>query len=148
MAVAACSSGNSGSGASSSSADNRPANPDAVLRMSSTVGNRTYDPAKAPTCAGEFPTLQPVYARLINMKPDLSLEPMLATAWKFSDDGTSLTVNLRDPVKFREGSPFDATAVKANLDRYMTLQGSTVKQYLGSITNVEVVDPKTVKIDL
>jgi peptide/nickel transport system substrate-binding protein len=57
--------------------------------------------------------LWPVYDRLTQLNGDTAQpEPMLATAWKVSDDGKSVTFTLRDGVKFQDGTPFDADAVK------------------------------------
>jgi peptide/nickel transport system substrate-binding protein len=155
VATAACgsdkkaSSSSNGSSASQS-ATVSPANFDtaATLRAASTVGNRTYDPQKPPTCAGEYWTLSLVYARLINLNASLKLEPMLATSWDFVDSGTALQLKLRTDVKFRDGSAFDASVVKSNLDRAKTLDKSTLKADVSSIDSVEVVDPATVKIHL
>jgi peptide/nickel transport system substrate-binding protein len=46
------------------------------------------------------------------------LVPRLATAWSPNDDGTVWTIELRRGVTFHDGSPFDAEAVKFNLDRW------------------------------
>jgi peptide/nickel transport system substrate-binding protein len=151
--TAACGSTSSSSSSSSSksqSASISPADFDttATLRAASTVGNRTYDPHKPPTCAGEYWTLSLVYARLINLSPAFKLEPMLATSWDFVDNGTALQLKLRTDVKFRDGSAFDASVVKANLERAKTDAKSTLKADLTSIDTVEVVDPATVKIHL
>ncbi|MET0458826.1 MAG: ABC transporter substrate-binding protein [Ilumatobacteraceae bacterium] len=44
------------------------------------------------------------------------MEPDLATEWEFTDDLT-FEVTLRDDVTFSDGTPFDADAVVANLER-------------------------------
>src|SRR3954463_4908156 len=40
------------------------------------------------------------------------VEPGLATAWKLSDDGATLTLTLRDGVKFSDGTPLTPEDVK------------------------------------
>ncbi|MEH1017609.1 ABC transporter substrate-binding protein [Micromonospora sp. CPCC 206060] len=45
------------------------------------------------------------------------LVPWLATGWQAAPDGRSYTLTLRDKVAFSDGTPFDATAVKANIDK-------------------------------
>lgn len=42
---------------------------------------------------------------------------LLATSWKVSGDGLSYTFTLRQGVKFSDGTPFNAAAVKWSLDR-------------------------------
>ena len=41
---------------------------------------------------------------------------MLATKWEFTDNGSGLVLTLRQGVKFHDGTPLDAQAVKANID--------------------------------
>src|SRR5579883_3617409 len=47
-----------------------------------------------------------------------ALVPALAKSWEISKDGTQYTFKLREGVKFHDGSPFDAEAVKFNFDRF------------------------------
>lgn len=46
-----------------------------------------------------------------------TVEPALATSWTISPDGLTYTFKLRDGVKFHDGTPLDAEAVKFNFDR-------------------------------
>ena len=83
---------------------------------------------------------------LVDVGPDLKIVPMLATSWTTSPDGKSLTFKLRQGVKFQDDEPFNAAAVKANLDRYRSLPTSNRKSELSSVDHVDVVDDSTVKI--
>ena len=47
------------------------------------------------------------------------LVPWLATGWTVTPDGLSYTLTLRDRVTFSDGTPFDAAAVKANIDKLL-----------------------------
>jgi len=47
-----------------------------------------------------------------------AIEPSLATSWTLSPDGKVWTFVLRHGVKFQDGTPFDAAAVKTNIDRW------------------------------
>src|ERR1051325_4690218 len=40
------------------------------------------------------------------------VEPGLASAWKVADDGTSVTLTLRDGIKFSDGTPITAEDVQ------------------------------------
>ncbi|MFV0535217.1 MAG: ABC transporter substrate-binding protein [Cumulibacter sp.] len=91
--------------------------------------------------------LAPVYDRLIYRAPDGSLEPMLATEWTPSEDGKYLEVTLREGLTFTDGAPFDAEAVKTNLERYME-DTSKLKQELSQVDDVEVIDELTVRINV
>jgi peptide/nickel transport system substrate-binding protein len=60
-----------------------------------------------------------IYNRLIEFKPGTTeLQPALATSWSVSTDGKTWTFNLRQGVKFHDGTPFDAAAVKFNVERW------------------------------
>src|ERR1700761_2012116 len=83
---------------------------------------------------------------LVDVSPDLKIVPMLATSWTTSPDGKPLTFKLRQGVKFQNDEPFNAAAVKANLDRYRSLPTSNRKSELSSVDHVDVVDDYTVKI--
>ena len=43
--------------------------------------------------------------------------PWLAESWSTARDGRSVTFKLRRDVKFHDGTPFNAEAVKFNFDR-------------------------------
>src|ERR1700761_797507 len=81
---------------------------------------------------------------LVDITPDLKIVPMLATSWTTSADGKTLTFKLRQGVKFQDGEPFNAAAVKANIDRAMTLPTSNRKSELASIDHVDAIDASTV----
>jgi len=78
--------------------------------------------------------------------PDSTLVPGLAIEWEWVDDDTALQLALREGVTFHDGTPFDATSVKTNIDRAKTVEGSAVAPLLGVVESVEVVDPLTVKL--
>jgi len=67
---------------------------------------------------------------------------------RFTDGGKTVTVKLRSGVKFNDGTPMDAKAVKFSLDRHRTMKGSNRRTELTQVTEVEVVDPLTVRIRL
>jgi peptide/nickel transport system substrate-binding protein len=85
---------------------------------------------------------------LIDITPDLKLAPKLATSWTTSPDGKTLTFKLRENVKFQDGEPFNAAAVKANFDRELTSAVSTRKVELASVDHVAVIDDYTVALTL
>jgi peptide/nickel transport system substrate-binding protein len=80
-------------------------------------------PAPDPDTAYASPELALVngaYEGLIAYKsgvPTAQLEPVLATDWKVDSTNTVFTFNLRQGVTFHDGTPFDASAVKASFDR-------------------------------
>ncbi len=90
-----------------------------------------------------------VYEPLVRYRADGTLEPWLATGWTVSDDGLSYTFTLRDGVVFSDGTPFDAAAVKANVEA--VLANAERHRWLAlvdQIAGVEAVDPRTVRLTL
>ena len=75
--------------------------------------------------------------------------PRLALSWTPSDDYRTWTFRLRPGVKFHDGTPFDANAVKANLDRQKDPANKCrCAAYITHIRAVEVVDPLTAVVRL
>ncbi|WP_405058870.1 ABC transporter substrate-binding protein [Kribbella sp. NBC_01505] len=87
--------------------------------------------------------------KLYDLGPDAKVVPQLAIALPtVAPDGLSLTIPLRQGVKFADGGTFDSAAVKTTLERGLTLAGSARKSELGPISAVEAPDPNTVVIKL
>ena len=84
--------------------------------------------------------------KLIDTDADMNFVPELATSWEWSADKLALTLHLRPGVVFQDGTPFDAEAVKLNIERDKTLLGSVRKGELTPVTSVEVVDKQTVRV--
>jgi peptide/nickel transport system substrate-binding protein len=119
----------------------------ATLRFAYGINVSRLDPHRA-TIRNDLTNLAPIYDRLIEFSPGGELVAMLATDWSFSDDATALDLTLREGVVFHDGEPFDADAVKANIERGQTLEGSTVAGDLEIIDEVEVVDEHHVRLHL
>jgi peptide/nickel transport system substrate-binding protein len=86
--------------------------------------------------------------KLVDVAPDLSFRPELATRWDWAPDGRALTLTLRQGARFHDGTPVDAAAVKANLDRYRTARESRRRSELAQVSAVETPDPLTVRLVL
>jgi peptide/nickel transport system substrate-binding protein len=87
--------------------------------------------------------------KLYDLGPDAKIVPQLATALPtIAADGLSLTIPLREGVKFADGTTMDSAAVKLSIERGLTLAGSGRKSELGPISSVQTPDAKTVVIKL
>lgn len=139
------SAGADGTAPGTAAPDDRAADPEAIVTFTYAVPNGTLDPAKASS-PFELAYMRPVYDTLMERAEDGTIQPRLATEWAFEDDALVLT--LREGVTFQDGTPFDADAVKANLDRQMSIEGGTQKSFLAPVESVEVVDPLTVRLVL
>jgi ABC-type transport system substrate-binding protein len=66
------------------------------------------------------------------------IEPDLAESWSTSADGKTWTFKIRHGVKFHDGTPVDAAAIKFNLDRVRgTELASPNRSYYAAIEKVE-----------
>src|SRR3546814_13214450 len=81
------------------------------------------DPDQSRTFVGRI-VYTSLCDKLVDITPELKLIPQLATAWSWSDDSKTLTMDLREGVVFHDGTPFNAEAVKANIERSKTLPES------------------------
>jgi len=93
------------------------------------------DPDQSRTFVGEV-VFAAMCDKLVNIKPDLTIIPQLATSWKWSEDGKTLTMELRDGVTYQDGTPFNAQSVIDNIKRSQTLPESSRKSELSSVDSV------------
>lgn len=91
-----------------------------------------------------------IYEGLVLRDENLKLQPGLATSWETLDDGKRLRFHLRSGVKFSDGEPFDAEAVKFTIDRLLGPEGKKGPQQSNytAIGSVEILDPMTVDLVL
>jgi peptide/nickel transport system substrate-binding protein len=102
------------------------------------------------------------YDYLIDITADGELAPSLATDWTVSDDGLTITLNLREGVTFEDGSTFDSGDVVYTFNRLVDV-GSSIVSLLGQeqvgetddgtpilepTWSVEAVDDTTVQFNL
>lgn len=142
LALTACSGSPGGTTATTAGA----AKSGGPLTIGSVSNITSFDPAQAHL-GHQMPIYQAAYDSLILRKPDGTLAPMLATKWSYNSDNTQLTLNLRTDVTFSDGTKFDATAAKANLDHFLTANGPDANQGK-SVASVAVTNPSTVTITL
>ena len=113
----------------------------------------SLDPLKM-TSAPAATVAEHMVENLVYLAPDGSLEPALATSWEPDEDGTSWILELREGVTFHDGEPFNAEAVKYNLDRFLAkgdFEGQDEAAYaflLEEVEEIEVVDEYTIKLHL
>src|SRR5213594_3794949 len=86
---------------------------------------------------------------LVSITPDGKFIPDAAESWQISPDGLLYTFKLRKNVLFHDGTRVDAAAVKFTFDFVLDpANRSNMRQFLGAVHSVEVVDPSTVEIRL
>jgi peptide/nickel transport system substrate-binding protein len=107
----------------------------------------TLDPAKNFSFVGRH-VLSSLCDKLVDITPDQQIVPQLALSWQTSADGKAVDIKLRPNVKFHDGEPFNAAAVKFNIERMLTMPDSRRKSEIALVTAAEVVDELTVRLRL
>jgi peptide/nickel transport system substrate-binding protein len=81
--------------------------------------------------------LNQVSEPLVRLTPDGKVVPWLVESWSQSKDGKTWTLHTRKNVKFTDGTPFNAEALRFNLERFR--KHSIGKATLAMVTSMEVV---------
>src|ERR1700734_436078 len=89
-----------------------------------------------------------VYASITMLDPHGTAGPGLATSWKYAANGKSVTFTLRPGLKFTDGTPLNAQAVKANIERGLKQSNSNIASELAVISKVVVNSPTSFTLDL
>lgn len=118
--------------------------PEGTFRYAAIASPRTWDPHPETRAFG-VGWFQFVYDGLLRTDADGELQPSLATAWQVDDDRVELT--LRSDVSFHDGTPFDAEAVRFNIEKGQAAPGVT-GSVLSIIDRVEAVDSHQVVLHL
>ena len=85
---------------------------------------------------------------LLIIGPDGEFHPALARAWSSNDVADEWTFTLRGGVVFQDGTPFDAEAVRYNVERILdpATRSGEMAAHVGPVERVEVVDDTTVTL--
>ena len=118
-----------------------------TLRIGLAEDPDILDPTLARTFVGRI-VFASLCDKLVDISPQLEIVPQLATEWQWVDDNKGLVMKLRQGVKFQDGEPMDAAAVKFSIERNLTMPGSNRKAEISAVKSVEIVDDHTVKLVL
>lgn len=106
-----------------------------------------WDPVTSKA-GSDVNTLTFAYATLVQLDASGAASPGLATAWSWSAGGKTLTLQLRKGVTFSDGTPFNAAAVVANINRAAFAADSEIAPELASVKSVTAVGGYQVAIHL
>src|SRR4051812_40232629 len=128
------------------------ANPASAQKQggSITVGQELDIPGFDPLKVGVYDTsantaAAAIFDTLVALDGKGELKPKLALSWTHSDDFKTWTFKLRNGVKFHDGTPFNAQAVKENFDRQKDPANKCrCAFYITSIISVQTTDDLTV----
>lgn len=93
-----------------------------------------------------YTIIRHIFDSLVRLDPDGRIRPALAVSWRRIDPLT-VEFQLRQGVRFHDGEPFDAPAVRFSIETLVNpATGFPGAGFLDSIDKVEVVSPYVVRI--
>jgi peptide/nickel transport system substrate-binding protein len=101
-----------------------------------------------PDLSGEIPShniVRNICETLLVRDKTMNLAPGLAESWRLVNP-TTYEFKLRRGVKFHNGEPFNAEAVKFSIERQLTNPKSRAKASISLVDRVEVVDEATARV--
>jgi peptide/nickel transport system substrate-binding protein len=113
----------------------------------STAAPTAWDPVVS-AAGNDVSDLSLVYASLTRLSPEGEAEPALASKWDFSKDGLTFDIFLKKGLKFTDGTPVNAEAVKINLERGEHESDSLIIPYLEVIKSIKVDNPYELSLSL
>jgi ABC-type transport system substrate-binding protein len=120
--------------------------PGGTLTVAVQSAPNSLDPGTVDAAFSHFTGL--AYDPLIYQASDGSLQPDLATSWKFVGSGNrQLDLTLRSGVTFSDGGTLTAAGVKSSLD-YASKAPGAQASYLGSVKSIDVTGPMSLSIKL
>ncbi len=106
------------------------------------------DPSLSRTYVGRI-VYEHICEKLYEIDENLKIYPQLAAEMPtFADGGKTVTIKLRRTVKFNDGTPMTAEAVRFSLDRHLNMKGSARRSELELVSAIEVVDPQMIRLRL
>ena len=114
-----------------------------TLTVATPSAPSSLDPAVAQPSDEHFSDL--AYTPLIIQGPNGKFTPGLATSWSYGANNESFTINLRPGVKFSDGTPLNAQAVKTWLE-HERKPGNGGETWLPNLQSVEVTGPQTLTL--
>ena len=135
--------GTAGSTAASAVATGEP-KAGGTLRLcySSPIATPGYTPRATNNASIYYLTLS--YESLTSYDAEGNMIPNLATEWDVNTDELSITWTLREGVNFADGEPFNAEAVKRNIEEYQ----ANNRTETANIASCEVIDDTHIKMML
>ena len=144
--LAGCSSkGPNGNSSSTNENGKKTATPDLELIYATAKDINDMNPH---LYTGSMPAQGIVYESLLENTED-GIKPLLAESWEISEDGKIYTFHLRKNVTFHDGAPFNAEAVKKNIDAVQNNASKHAWIKLSTkLLETKVIDEHTVQLIL
>ncbi len=107
----------------------------------------TWDPVTS-SAGSDVQMLALTYSALTHIDDQGNAIPNLVESWKYNEDGTAVTFELKDGLVFSDGSTLDAEAVKKSLERGRDAPDSLIAAQLLDLKKVTVDDDLTFTLTL
>ncbi len=113
-----------------------------IFTFATTAGIQEFNPYNLIT--GHYPFMRALYNTLVRYDATLQPEAELAEKWDITPDGKTLTLKLRQGVKFHSGREFTSADVKPSVEFGQTNEKVTMRTLYRGIKQVETPDKYTV----
>ncbi|MBS7700481.1 MULTISPECIES: ABC transporter substrate-binding protein [unclassified Chelatococcus] len=107
-------------------------------------GDPTVFNAAVSSAISTYVTSSPIHQGLTRIKPDGSIEPLLAKSWEISPDGKTYVFTLRDDVLWQDGRPFTSADVKFTIENAIKTIQPRGKAAYTPVTAVDAPNASTV----
>lgn len=150
VALAACGGGGSDTGSGGPAGE---PDPNGVVRLgydlvAASRGGFTLIPAESGSNASDLGVFHWVYGALMRPTPDGTFEPDLAESATVVD-GDTIEVVLRPDLTFSDGTPLDAEAVKASIERNLAdRETRAFRAEFYDLESIEVTAPDTLVLHI
>jgi peptide/nickel transport system substrate-binding protein len=92
------------------------------------------------------PSFSAVYENVITNDPEGAKVPQIAESWTVSEDGTTVTFNIRSGLSFHSGAPLDAAAIKAAYDDIK--ENGSLAVFFAPVESIDAPDETTVVLNM
>lgn len=140
LGLSACASTGSGTTTAASSSN-------AVLKWATTYFPTDWDPV-VNGAGAQFRPLTLVYASVTNINAQGDPTPGLASSWTYNSTGTEVTFHIRHGLKFSDGTPVNAAAIKDAIVRAQTQKNSALIEDLSAVKSVSTSGNYSVEVYL
>jgi peptide/nickel transport system substrate-binding protein len=120
-----------------------------TLVLAMTLEPPGLDPTAGAASAIAEVTLYNVYETLTKIHPDSTITPLLASSWTVTPDNKTWAFKLKPGVKFHNGEPCNAQAVKFTFERAAAADSTNKdKAVFANVVNIATTDDSTVVLTL
>ena len=117
-----------------------------TVTLALTLEPPVLDPTASASSSIAEITQYNIYETLTKINPDGSVSPLLAQSWEVSSDLKTYTFRLREGVRFHNGEPFTAEAVKFSFERAGDEKSTNKDKRTFANLKVRVIDNLTVEL--